>query len=97
MLRVKKIQDKVLYFDKELNRECDTHGWGRGLRIASSLYKENLELENKLEYKDKLIQDYKIRIENLRMRLECKTPKIIRGDDLDGLGYYTEGSPVILE
>ena len=45
------------------------------------------------EKKDKLIQEYIIQIENLRMNLECKTPKIIRSMDLDGLDLANENSP----
>lgn len=95
----KELNDKVFWFERGLDRECHTYGWGRGLRKACSLYKENLELENRLEKKNKLIQDYKNRIEELRMHLECKTPKIINSVDLDGLGLASasEESPGILE
>ena len=90
------LEDKVFWFERGLDRECHVYGWGRGLRKATSLYKENLELEFRLEKKDKLIQEYKKRIEELRMHLECKTPKLINNIDLDGLGYCTEESPGLL-
>lgn len=93
----KKINDKVFWFERGLDRECHIYGSGRGLRKACDLYKENLELENRIEKKDKLIEEYKIRIEELRMHLECKTPKVINAVDYDGLGYSNEDSPLNLE
>lgn len=93
----KELNNKVYWFERGLDRECHIYGWGRGLRKACSLYKENLELEIRLEKKDKLLQEYKNRIEELRMHLECKTPKVINTIDFDGLGYLNEDSPLTLE
>ena len=88
----KKLEDKAFWFERGLDRECHIYGWGRGLRKATSLYKENLELEHTLEKKNKLIKDYQNRIEELRMHLECKTPKIICSDEL---GYSNDESPLL--
>ena len=39
------IQEKIFIFERNLNEECYTYGWGRGLRRALNLYEENLNLE----------------------------------------------------
>lgn len=70
-------------FERSLEKECQEYGYDRGLRKASQLYKENLNLENKLIEKEKEIKEYKNKIEHLRMLLESKTPKYIRNCGLD--------------
>jgi len=52
---------KIFIFQRKLEDECHTYGWGRGLRCASQLYADNLnhEEENDIlyykmeKYKDK--------------------------------------------
>ena len=41
----KDIQQKLFTFEQNLNEECYTYGWGRGLRCALNLYSDNLNLE----------------------------------------------------
>ena len=41
----KDIQQKLVTFEQNLNEECYTYGWGRGLRCALNLYSDNLNLE----------------------------------------------------
>lgn len=53
------LRDKVFKFERNLDRECGTYGWGRGLRTACRLYQENLELEHKMDQKNQLIEEYK--------------------------------------
>ena len=36
---------KVFIFERKLDQECHTYGWGRGLRCAANLYRDNLSLE----------------------------------------------------
>ena len=50
----KDIQQKLVTFEQNLNEECYTYGWGRGLRCALNLYSDNLNLE---EENDKLLTD----------------------------------------
>jgi len=83
--------ERLLYFDGELDKECKKYGYDRGLKKATQLYGENLRLENKLREKEKEINEYKNKIEHLRMLLESKTPKTIRGGDL-----YEISTPDIL-
>ena len=70
------IEDKVFWFERALDKECCIYGWGRGLRKATQLYKENIILENE-------IQLQRQKIEHLRMLLETKTPKIRNSSLLD--------------
>ena len=73
----KSIEDKTFWFERALEKECHIYGWGRGLRKASQLYKENINLENILKKKEKEIQLQKQNIEQMRMFLETKTPRIM--------------------
>lgn len=77
------IEDKVFWFERSLDKECSVYGWGRGLRKAAQLYKENIILENDLKKKEKEIRLHKQKIEHLRMLLETKTPKIRNNNLLD--------------
>ena len=77
------IEDKVFWFERSLDKECCVYGWGRGLRKAVHLYKENILLENDLKNKDNEIRLQKQKIEHLRMLLETKTPKIRNNNLLD--------------
>ena len=76
----KSIEDKAFWFERSLDRECHIYGWGRGLRKATQLYKENIILENILKQKEKEIQLQKQNLEQMRMFLETKTPRIMYSD-----------------
>jgi hypothetical protein len=76
----KSIEDKAFWFERALDRECHIYGWGRGLRKATQLYKENMILENILKQKEKEIKLQKQNIEQMRMFLETKTPRIMYSD-----------------
>ena len=76
----KSIEDKAFWFERSLDRECHIYGWGRGLRKATQLYKENIILENILKQKEKEIQIQKQNLEQMRMFLETKTPRIMYSD-----------------
>lgn len=80
----KSIEDRVIQFKQILEKECQEYGHKRGIRKATQLYKENINLE-------KEIKEYKNKIEHLRMLLESKTPKTIRGGNL-----YEISTPDIL-
>ena len=73
----KDLEDKAFRFERALDRECHIYGWGRGLRKATQLYKENIILENTLKQKEKEIQLQKSNLEQMRMFLETKTPRIM--------------------
>ena len=45
------LEDRVFWFERRLDKECHIYGWGRGLRKATQLYKENIVLENDLRKK----------------------------------------------
>jgi len=79
----KSLEDKAFWFERALDKECCTYGWGRGLRKATQLYKENILLENDLKQKENELKIQKQKIEHLRMLLESKTPKYIRNCGLD--------------
>lgn len=76
----KSIEDKAFWFERSLDRECHIYGWGRGLRKATQLYKENMILEKILKQKEKEIQLQKQNLEQMRMFLETKTPRIMYSD-----------------
>jgi len=90
------IEDKVFWFERSLDKECFTYGWGRGLRKATQLYKENIILENDLNQKEKEIRLHKQKIEHLRMLLETKTPKIRNNNLLDEISTPDILTPDIL-
>ena len=71
------LDDRVFWFERRLDKECHIYGWGRGLRKATQLYKENIILENDLRKKENEIQIQKEKIEHLRMLLETKTPRVM--------------------
>lgn len=79
----KPIKDKVFWFERSLEKECCIYGYGRGIRKATQLYKENIILENELKQKENEIRLQKQKIEHLRMLLETKTPKIRNNNLLD--------------
>jgi len=79
----KDLEDKAFWFERALDKECHIYGWGRGLRKATQLYKENIILENDLKQKENELKIQKQKIEHLRMLLESKTPKYIRNCGLD--------------
>ena len=79
----KDLEDKAFLFERALDKECCIYGWGRGLRKATQLYKENIILENDLNQKENEIRLQKQKIEHLRMLLETKTPKIRNSSLLD--------------
>lgn len=79
----KDLEDKAFWFERALDKECCTYGWGRGLRKAKQLYKENIILENVLKQKENEMRLQKQKIEHLRMLLETKTPKIRNSSLLD--------------
>ena len=79
----KSLEDKGFWFERALEKECHIYGWGRGLRKATQLYKENILLENELNQKENELKIQKQKIEHLRMLLESKTPKYIRNCGLD--------------
>tara|TARA_Y100001970_G_scaffold202354_1_gene246321 strand:- start:2762 stop:3091 length:330 start_codon:yes stop_codon:yes gene_type:complete len=74
------LRDKVFKFERNLDRECSTYGWGRGLRTACRLYQENLELEHKMDQKNQLIEEYK---SLLRIASESKKKADIDLDQID--------------
>lgn len=73
----KDLEDKVFHFERALDRECHTYGWGRGLRKAAQLYKENILLESELEECNNKIKEYQNLVEKLKNELESKSPKIV--------------------
>lgn len=73
----KELEDKVFHFERELDKECHIYGWGRGLRKAAQLYKENILLESELEECNNKIQEYQNLVEKLKNELESKSPKIV--------------------
>ena len=77
------LDDKVFWFERALDKECHIYGWGRGLRKATQLYKENILLENELRKKENEIKMQKEKIEHIRMLLETKTPNIRNSNLLD--------------
>ena len=79
----KTLEDKAFWFERSLDKECCIYGWGRGLRKATQLYKENMILENDLKQKENEIKLQKQKIEHLRMLLETKTPNIRNSNLLD--------------
>jgi len=76
----KSIEDKAFWFERALDKECHIYGWGRGLRKATQLYRENIILENILKQKEKEIKLQKQNLEQMRMFLETKTPRIMYSD-----------------
>ena len=73
----KVLEDKVFHFERALDKECHVYGWGRGLRKATQLYKENILLESELEECNIKIQEYQKLVEKLKNELESKSPKIV--------------------
>ena len=73
----RELEDKVFHFERALDKECHIYGWGRGLRKATQLYKENILLESELEECNNKIQEYKNLVEKLKNELESKSPKIV--------------------
>lgn len=73
----KELEDKVFHFERALDKECCVYGWGRGLRKASQLYKENILLESELEECNSKLEEYQNLVERLKTELESKSPKIV--------------------
>jgi len=59
-------EKKVFLFERKLGQECHTYGWGRGLRCASNLYEDNLNLEQEIEILHNKLDKYKKEIERLQ-------------------------------
>jgi|TARA_B110000971_G_scaffold216321_1_gene251168 hypothetical protein len=57
---------KVFIFERKLDQECHTYGWGRGLRCAANLYRDNLSLEEDNEILHNKLDKYKKEIERLQ-------------------------------
>jgi len=57
---------KVFIFERKLDKECYTYGWGRGLRCAANLYRDNLSLEEDNEILHNKLDKYKKEIERLQ-------------------------------
>ena len=73
----KELEDKVFHFERSLDKECCVYGWGRGLRKAAQLYKENILLESELEECNSKLEEYQKLFEKLKKELESKSPKIV--------------------
>lgn len=89
----KELEDKVFHFERALDKECHIYGWGRGLRKAAQLYKENILLESELEECNSKIQEYQKLVEKLKNELESKSPKIVY-DPLGGISTPDIITPV---
>ena len=50
-------QNNILIFERDLNRECCSYGWGRGIIRAKKLYMKTLEQENEINILRKRISD----------------------------------------
>lgn len=80
------IQKKVFTFERKLNEECYTYGWGRGLRCAANLYEENLNLEEENDILYYKMEKYKNKYETM-IDIEIKsiiddlTNKIIHNEE----------------
>mgnify|MGYP000486392259 FL=1 len=59
-------EKKVFIFERKLDQECYTYGWGRGLRCAANLYRDNLSLEEDNEILHNKLDKYKKEIERLQ-------------------------------
>jgi len=59
-------EKKVFIFERKLDKECYTYGWGRGLRCATNLYRDNLSLEEDNEILHNKLDKYKKEIERLQ-------------------------------
>tara|TARA_Y100000389_G_C17347818_1_gene456788 strand:+ start:452 stop:775 length:324 start_codon:yes stop_codon:yes gene_type:complete len=73
----KELEDKLFHFERALDKECHIYGWGRGLRKATQLYKDNIVLESELEECNSKIEAYQKLVERLKTELESKSPKIV--------------------
>jgi len=60
------IPEKVYIFEQNLNKECYSYGWGRGIRTASNLYSDNLEIQEELDKHKMKIDVYKKEINRLQ-------------------------------
>ena len=56
---------KIFIFQRKLEDECFTYGWGRGLRCASQLYADNLNLEDENDILYYKMEKYKKKYEML--------------------------------
>ena len=63
---------KVFIFERKLEDECYTYGWGRGLRCASQLYADNLHLEEENDILYYKMEKYKDKYETM-IDIEIKT------------------------
>ena len=67
-------QNKISIFQDELNQECYSYGWGRGLKKATSLYSDNLMMKDK-------IKNYEIKLNSYRKEIK-KLNNIINKNNL---------------
>ena len=60
------IDNQMNNFKQSLNNECYSFGWGRGVRIASNLYEDNLRLEIENEKMEVKLIEHKKEIKRLQ-------------------------------
>jgi regulator of replication initiation timing len=60
------IDNQMNNFKQSLNNECYSFGWGRGVRIASNLYEDNLRLEIENEKMQTKLDEHKKEIKRLQ-------------------------------
>jgi len=70
----------VFIFERKLNKECYSYGWGRGLTRACNLYGNNLHmkdyifnLQNENERLKKILNDNNIIFEDNSLKLELES------------------------
>jgi len=77
---------KIFIFQRKLEDECFTYGWGRGLRCASQLYADNLNLEDEndiLYYKmEKYKKKYEMMIDTeIKGIINDLTEKVVKDNE----------------
>ena len=66
---------KKFIFERELDEECYSYGWGRGLMKASDLYSQNLTMKEEIE-------KYKIKLNSYREEIK-RLHNIINDNNID--------------
>jgi len=62
----KSLKKKVSEFEIWFDNQCYNYGYGKGVRTASNLYSDNLEMQNELEICNLKIEAYKKEINRLQ-------------------------------
>jgi len=71
------IRDKIFIFQKKIEDECYTYGWGRAIRCASQIYADNLNLEAENDILFYKMDKYKSETQRLKKMIDIEIKGIV--------------------